>query len=285
MSIAQSKASPIGFMSGSTIKIIACVLMFIDHMGLLLFPGQMIYRVIGRLAFPLFAFFIAEGSKYSRRNMRRFLLLFIFGLVYFGVYYVVSGEIYASIFLTFSLSVAVNGLMDFLKKWMFTNAKVYKFILSALVLSAVLFGVWCLCEVILFDYGFIGAMIPVLINIFTFKDESAPESLKRLDTYSVRLLLLLIGLITFSVRNIAFVVDIFGISVPMQFFSVVSVALLLFYNGKPGNKRLKYFFYVFYPSHLVVLEAIAIVISVFYAFCSQDVFMISAAGLIPVLLI
>ncbi len=253
--------------------------MFIDHMGIVLFPGEMIYRVIGRLAFPLFAFFIAEGSKYSRSNMRRFILLFIFGLAYLGVYYVVAGEMYASIFLTFSISIAVNGLLDILKKWMFTEVKIYKFVISAFALGAAVFGAWCLCEAMLFDYGFIGAMIPVLINILTFKDESAPESLRRLDTYSVRLLLLLIGLLVFAIKNIAFVVDIFGISVPMQFFSLISVLLLLFYNGKGGNKRLKYFFYVFYPAHLVLLEAIAIVISVFYAFCPQDVFTVIAAGL------
>lgn len=39
-------------MSSFVLKLIAAVTMFIDHMGLILFPGQMIFRVIGRLAFP-----------------------------------------------------------------------------------------------------------------------------------------------------------------------------------------------------------------------------------------
>ena len=278
----KSLASPIGFMSGSTIKIIACILMCIDHMGLLLFPGQMIYRVIGRLAFPLFAFFMAEGSKYSRKNLRRFLLLFSFGMAYLGVYYVVAGDIYASIFLTFSISVALNALIDVLKKWVFTEFSVVKCVVSVLTVALAVFGIWQLCNLILFDYGFIGAMIPVAINMFTFKGDYASERLKSLDIYSVRLLILLLGLIVFSIKNIAFVVEIFGITFPLQFFSVVSVVLLLFYNGRVGNKHLKYFFYIFYPSHIVVLEIIAIIISVFYAYTGT--FMISVSDFLTAII-
>ena len=48
------------------LKILAMVTMLIDHVGYMFFPGQMIYRTIGRLAFPIFAYQIAIG--YSKTS-------------------------------------------------------------------------------------------------------------------------------------------------------------------------------------------------------------------------
>ena len=91
----------IGFLSGSTLKILACLFMVIDHVGLTFFPEHDIFRILGRLAFPLFAFFIAEGSRYSKHKLRRFLLIFAIGLAFFAFYYVYDGSLYGNIFLTF----------------------------------------------------------------------------------------------------------------------------------------------------------------------------------------
>ncbi|MBO5782826.1 MAG: conjugal transfer protein TraX, partial [Clostridia bacterium] len=52
------------FLSGNSIKILAALAMVIDHVGLLFFPFDPVFRMIGRLAFPLFAYMIAEGCKY-----------------------------------------------------------------------------------------------------------------------------------------------------------------------------------------------------------------------------
>ncbi|MDF2673199.1 MAG: conjugal transfer protein TraX, partial [Clostridiales bacterium] len=63
------------------LKILAMVTMFIDHVGYMFFPGQMLYRTIGRLAFPIFAYQIAIGySKTS--NLKKYVeRLFIFALI------------------------------------------------------------------------------------------------------------------------------------------------------------------------------------------------------------
>ena len=50
-----------GIFSNNVLKIIACITMLIDHMGVLLFPKITILRIIGRIAFPIFAFLLAEG--------------------------------------------------------------------------------------------------------------------------------------------------------------------------------------------------------------------------------
>ena len=41
-----------------------------------------------------------------------------------------------------------------------------------------------------------------------------------------------------------------------QWYSLLALPLLLLYSGKRGKANLKYFFYIFYPVHLVVLQGI-----------------------------
>ena len=43
----------------------------------------------------------------------------------------------------------------------------------------------------------------------------------------------------------------------IQHYALLAVPLLLLYNGQRGKAKLKYFFYIFYPVHLVVLQGIA----------------------------
>ena len=48
-----------------TLKMIAMLSMLADHIGAVLFPEQILFRVIGRLAFPIFAYTLVEGFFYT----------------------------------------------------------------------------------------------------------------------------------------------------------------------------------------------------------------------------
>ena len=50
------------------IKVVAAALMVIDHIGYIFFPDMLIWRLIGRLSMPLFAYGIAKGYEYSRQK-------------------------------------------------------------------------------------------------------------------------------------------------------------------------------------------------------------------------
>ena len=63
-------------LSSTVLKLIAAVTMFIDHAGLILFPQYRIFRIIGRLAFPIYAYCIAEGFRYTRNRKKYFLRVF-----------------------------------------------------------------------------------------------------------------------------------------------------------------------------------------------------------------
>ena len=46
----------------------------------------------------------------------------------------------------------------------------------------------------------------------------------------------------------------------IQWYSLAALPLLLCYNGKRGNPRFKYWFYLFYPAHLVLLQGLAMLL-------------------------
>ena len=68
-------------LDGGALKGIAAALMLIDHVGAILLPETVILRCIGRLAFPIFAFFIAEGYAHTRSFGRYLLRMAIWAAV------------------------------------------------------------------------------------------------------------------------------------------------------------------------------------------------------------
>ena len=238
-------------MSSFAIKIIAAVTMFIDHMGLILFPHVGIFRIIGRLAFPIYAYCIAEGFRYTRNRLKYFLGIFILGALCQTVYTIVDGELYLGVLITFSISIVIMYFVDCLKnaiegeeshlaKLYFALSKSHltsraDAIISA-ALSAIAIGAaFVLTTKIEIDYGFFGIMLPVFASFFTDKP-------RRLITFSACLVALC--LVNTSAGDL------------VQYWSLLAVPILAVYNGKPGKYRLKYFFYIFYPAHLVLLYAI-----------------------------
>lgn len=68
-------------MTGFHLKLIALTTMFIDHIGAVFFPQVTLLRVIGRISFPLYAFLIAEGCRYTRDRGKYALGLGVFALI------------------------------------------------------------------------------------------------------------------------------------------------------------------------------------------------------------
>ena len=68
-------------LNGTMLKWIAIVTMVIDHVGAILFPQNEILRIIGRLAFPIFAFLLVEGYVHTG-NVKKYMgRLLIFALI------------------------------------------------------------------------------------------------------------------------------------------------------------------------------------------------------------
>ena len=64
-----------------TLKMIAIISMLVDHIGHIFFPEVMIFRIVGRIAFPIFAYVLAEGIYYTKDITKYMMRLGIFALL------------------------------------------------------------------------------------------------------------------------------------------------------------------------------------------------------------
>lgn len=220
-------------MSGTFLKLLALICMTVDHVGLAIFPGQIIFRQIGRLAFPIFAYMIAEGCHHTRHMSAYLGKMVLAGAVCQVVYYFAMGSLYQCVLVTFSLSIALI--------WLLKNARErnsgFWYFLSLLGLVGVYFVTEMLGNYLpgtdfAVDYGFFGVMLPVAVYLGRTKGEK-------------------LTLATFVLTALA--MD----TAAVQFYALLTIPLLALYNGKRGKGLGKYFFYIYYPLHLLIIEAIA----------------------------
>ncbi|WP_423364424.1 TraX family protein [Mycoplasma sp. P36-A1] len=130
-----------------TLKVIALISMTIDHIGYFLFPDILFLRIIGRVAFVIFAYFTANAYIHSSNKIKHGLTLLGCGLV-FDIFTIISNQYYVSnIFITLAFGYFL--IMTFDKK---------QYLLSLLLLIIVHF--WQM------DYGYYGVILIFMCYIF-----------------------------------------------------------------------------------------------------------------------
>lgn len=236
-------------MTSNTLKIIACLAMACDHICLILFPELTVLRWIGRLAMPIFAYFIAQGCLHTRSKTKYFLQLLALAVVcqlfYIGEALIHGGirSIYLNILFTFSLSVVVSSAYLRLANTVRTKEKHRLFPDIALFAAALCLAVFCcsfLSPVIgipvTVDYSIVGVLLPLSALIFTDKRKS---------------------FLSFCAGTIIYCL-VKAYPLPYAFFTLLSLPLLALYNGQRGTKKLKWAFYIFYPAHFALLYALSL---------------------------
>ncbi len=233
-------------LSGNALKILAALFMLIDHAGMLLFPHIRLLRIIGRLAMPIFAFMIAEGCKYTKNKLRYVGTIAALAAVYQLVYYLYNRSTYMCILVTFTLSIVMIYAMQFARDAVFSKDAPLVLKLTAPLLFILSVGlVYILNLRFTIDYGFFGCMLPVFASLL-HASKDAPAMLKKLDCIPLRVCMLGVGMVLLSTTSSS-----------IQCWSLLSLPLLFMYSGRRGKYKMKYFFYIFYPAHLVLLEGIA----------------------------
>ena len=232
-----------GVFSSNSLKMIGAAAMLVDHVGLMFFPEITLLRILGRLAYPIFAFMIAEGCAHTGNRGRYFLRVFVRAAVCQIVYFLVDGSAYFSILVTFCCGIGMVYALQDMKRELFAGER--PGYLGAVEFALTVVLVWLLNRRLTIDYGFWGCMVPVFASLFQGL-EGAPDALRALDRKEVHVGMTGIGLVMLSW-------DLGGI----QWWSLLALVLLMLYSGKRGKWRMKYFFYIFYPAHLAILQGIA----------------------------
>jgi hypothetical protein len=236
--------------------------MAIDHLGMLLralpfmaaAPGSQAdgvltaLRLIGRLAFPIFALLIVEGCAHTRSLKRYFLRLSLFAALSQIPYQLFEnlclGQAPFSVFagsnvlVTFALSVGAVSC--------FKSARSGRRFLCALGVFGCLAGTLLLSGA----YDLCGFLL-IFVGSWLRGREGAPPRLWGKAIEPALPALAIVGL---------YYALILSAPLGQTIAAMLGCALFLLYNGRPGSRRLKNFFYIFYPAHLLLLSAVFLLV-------------------------
>ena len=201
---------------------------------------------IGRMAFPIFAFQIAEGVVHTSNFKKYALRLLGFAVITeipFNLFYSSRwfNPYHQNVLFTLLLGLLAIYVIDKLKK----NHTPKNIVKSVLLLLLICVG----SDLGFVDYGFWGVLMVVMFYVlrdfpFAFLAQLVA--------------MVLINIVFFEGQVVP--VEIFGkmFELPTQGFAVFSLIPIWLYGGKKGrsSKVMQYGFYAFYPVHMIILYLI-----------------------------
>lgn len=229
---------------------IAIVCMLLDHMWATIIPGNQWMTIVGRLAFPIFAFLIVEGFVHTSDFKKYAKRLFVFGIISEIPYNLITiGSVIfpfkQNVLFTLLLGLLCINELDKIKSSRDVNFIIKK-VLKILVL--LLLGIVCFV-----DYSITGILTVIVFYLF-----------RKVRFGKIFQLVSFILLYIVFFKGLGTVINLFGFEyfLPMQSFCILSLIPIWLYSGERGkkNKMLQYGFYAFYPVHMLVLYLI-------YYFC------------------
>lgn len=255
--------------SGAALKHIAIAAMLIDHIGygivwryILPVYGEsfnvfyIFLREIGRLAFPLFSFLVAEGAIHTSNKARYLLNMSVFALISevpFDILYKRT-MIYPeaqNVFFTLSLGLSAILVYDLVK--IFCEKKDLSVIKERLLITLFFIPFVLMAFFLRSDYGATGVLLIFLLYVLRGRYRiimiAGVFILTVVNSFESALLDLIDRGAFPPAKDIT---D----KICVELTTIVSFMLISMYNGKRGRQAAKYLYYAFYPIHLLVIWAI-----------------------------
>ena len=206
-------------MSSFVLKIIAVLAMTIDHIGYALFPNITFLRAIGRIAFPIFAFQIALGFKNTGNREKYILRILLFSIISQYPFHLLT-SIYSN---QLKLNIGFTFLLALLVLYSIEEVKPIWGKMLCLI------PIFTIAYLLNYDYYLYG-IAAVIMFYYTYK-----------KTYAV-----------FPIFYSATMIYCMYKENLMQIYSIFALLPILLYNNKKGPS-FKYFFYIFYPVHMLII--------------------------------
>lgn len=209
--------------------------MTIDHIGLFFFPEIVVFRMVGRLALPLFGWLIANGA-YHTRNIRAYLLrLIIFALITRLVLIFSAG--YTDLLLdgfnilgTLALGLIAIIVLKQTNNWYLRASAIVVCAIAAAASNS--------------DYGAAGVL--VVVSSYIFFNNLKLMALVHMTIY---LSFYTYPMIIKYTQDAGYQPN--GVEL-YQFLGILAIIIFWMYNGTEGRK-MKYWFYIYYPAHFLVI--------------------------------
>lgn len=225
-------------LSRNTLKFIAIIAMLIDHIGYIFLKSSSFYPItefIGMFTFPIMAFFLVEGHKYTKNYksyLKRMIISALIAFIPVGLAFNIPIILNNSIFFTLTIGLLLIHSLETDK----SKNNIAIELLSVLICSII---------TIFSDWGFIGI---ILIYLF-YKFQTKP--------YKAILIFYPLAL-SYILLNSPFSIEYLK-SLAVEFSGIfLVIPLLMLYENKKikESKFIQYFFYAFYPIHLLILYLI-----------------------------
>ncbi|MBQ9968568.1 MAG: conjugal transfer protein TraX [Oscillospiraceae bacterium] len=229
-------------LSSAALRYLAIALMLLDHIWLGLRPPHAFWMTcLGRLAFPLFAFLIAEGFYHTSDRKRYALRLFLCGLITEIPYDVFVSS---ALFSMRSQNVLFTLLFGLLALWMFQWAREQGSVKHHILACMGFAALFVLATRSSTSYGGLGMTMVVMFGLLRgVKGALLWELLcLALLNYLIPGRQIRLGSVMFSIQNLGTL-------------AIVPIAL---YNGQRGakNRFLQLGCYLFYPVHMGLLAVL-----------------------------
>ncbi|MCD8299598.1 MAG: conjugal transfer protein TraX [Clostridiales bacterium] len=230
--------------NGLILKWIAVITMLIDHVGAVLFPYQMGFRYVGRIAFPIFCFMLVEGFINTRSVRKYEIRLLIFAIIseipFDLAFYRTSLEFtHQNVFFTLFLGLLMLDLIRFAGKKTGPGRDALTMEIAILVLFMVV------AYLLRTDYSEGGVLL--IYCLWRFRGRHVAKHV----CLGAILLVFYTGI---------------------ELFGLIAILPMILYNGQRGFKdglysgqkkgaaavAVKYAFYIFYPVHLLIIHFMSV---------------------------
>lgn len=204
---------------------IAMLTMLIDHVGLIFFPHNEMFRIVGRIAFPLYCWFLVQGYRYTsdhKRYMRRLFWLACISQVPYSLAFREWYEL--NVIFTLLLSLICLYAVERLPQ------AGYRIAFAAAVLA--------LAWYVPMDYGAYGVL---LVLIYRYLDQWK----------------MIAGHMALNALYLA----IEGPGYWLQLFSILGTLLVAYPLPIPSGAGRRWLYRSFYPAHLAVLYVVYLLLA------------------------
>lgn len=246
-------------MTALLLRIIACIAMLIDHIGYQYGIG--FFRQLGRIAFPIFVFLIANGYQHTASKLRYALRLGLFALISQIPFSLFSENLvwinHGNVFVTLFLSLICIWTADTMLR---KKALRYFAFLPTILISLLYYF-----KIISSDYGVRG-IIYAFVFLYFIKTKKSNSWILVVGMLVAIYYSFILSLVKWFVLGGAATFPTLTNWQITQAYSLFALPLIIRYNGKKGRmpqsplmaKLSQLGFYIFYPAHMLVLWLIRI---------------------------
>lgn len=208
------------------VLLLAFITMLIDHIGMIFFPYEDLWRIIGRISFPLFAWWIVRGYKMTKNKQNYAKRILALALISQVPFFFINQELFLNVCFTLLFWLLSLGTIE--------NREIKRYFKISIIVSFL-----AISEFFHFDYGMYGILTIILLYL----------------AWQKKMTLIYFFVLTFLFYDVNY--QNLTLHFHIQIWATLSIFILYFTPIQKYDFNMNYYIkYWFYPVHLMILYMI-----------------------------